>query len=93
MVVVFGMALKISLCHDNQAKVCSQDIVFMPGSKTCLGSYCWSDAIQYHYKIPGIVMAAKGQKPNIAGALDLCHFCTCNIWFSTFCTLDIFWVV
>ena len=26
---------------------------------------------------------------DIAGALDLCHFCTCNIWFLTYCTLDI----
>ena len=29
------------------------------------------------------------RKPNITGALDLCRFFTCNIWFSTFCTLDI----
>ena len=35
------------------------------------------------------IMSAKGRKPTIAGALDLCYFCTCNIWFSTFCTLDI----
>ena len=35
------------------------------------------------------IVSAKGCKPNIAGTLDLCHFCTCNIWFSTFCTLDI----
>ena len=39
------------------------------------------------------IKSAKGRKPNIAGALDLCHFCTCNIWFSTFCILAIYFIL